>query len=91
MVSCLPSGSALRRAEGDGWSEAERLLAEVADNTAAIRWQPTDHSLPGNGSPPKCLSPRDRAAAAERAAMDVYTPEDMDEIASQLGIPEDRR
>ena len=27
MVAYLPSDSAVRRAEGDGWSEAERLLA----------------------------------------------------------------
>ena len=91
MVACLPSGSALRRVEGDGWSEAERLLAEIADNTAVIRWQPTDHSLPGNDKPPMCLSPHERAEAAERAAADVYTPEDMEEIARQLGIPEGRR
>lgn len=91
MVACLPTDSALRRSEGDGWSEAERLLAEIADNTAVIRWQPTDHSIPGNAEPPRCLSPRERAAAAERAAMDVYTAEDMEEIARQLGIPEGRR
>ncbi len=91
MVACLPPESALRRAEGDGWSEAERLLAEIADNTAVIRWQPTDHAIPGNERAPRCLSPRERAAAAERAAMDVYTAEDMEEIARQLGIPEGRR
>lgn len=91
MVACLPTDSALRRSEGDGWSEAERLLAEIADNTAVIRWQPTDHSIPGNAEPPRCLSPRDRAQAAALAAESRYTQEDMEEIADALGIPEDRR
>ena len=91
MVACLPSDGALRRAEGDGWSEVERLLAEIADSVAVIRWQPTDHTIPGNEQAPRCLSPHERSLAEERAAMDVYTPEDMAEIARRLGIPEGRR
>lgn len=91
MVACLPTEGALRRAEGDGWSEAERLLAEIANNTAVIRWQPTDHNIPGNGEPPRCRPPREREAEARRAAEDRYTAEDMAEIAEALGIPEGRR
>ncbi|MDO4428564.1 MAG: hypothetical protein Q4B91_03535 [Atopobiaceae bacterium] len=91
MVAHLPSESALRRAEGDGWSEAERLLALIADNTSVIRWQPTDHNLPGNAEPARCRSPRERELAAERAAEDTYTEKDMDDIAEMLGIPEGRR
>ena len=84
MAAHLPSDSALRRAEGDGWSEAERLLAEIADSTAVIRWQPTNHSIPGNDKPPRCRSPRERERIVEDEL--AYTPEYMDWMAKRLGV-----
>ena len=69
MVAHLPSESALRRAEGDGWSEAERLLAEVANNAAVVWWQRTDHSAPGNDEPPRVLSPHERERLASRRSV----------------------
>ena len=89
MAAHLTSGSAVRRAEGDGWSESERLIAAVADACAVIWWQRTDRKAIGNEEPPRVLSPLERERMAERGA--EYTAEDMDEIAEALGIPEDRR
>lgn len=89
MVACLPSDSAISRAAGDGWSEPERISAEIFNVIAAIWWQRTDHSKPGNDKPPVMLSPLERRREYEQRVM--YTPEYMDEVADLLGIPEDRR
>ena len=91
MVAHLPPESALRRAEGDGWSEAERLLAMIADNTYKAWWQRVDHDAPDALPLLEVMSPAKRADAARRAADGAYTRADMDEIADRLGIPEDRR
>lgn len=91
MVAHLPSESALARARGDGWSEAERLLALIADGVSVVWWQRTDHRAPGNAEPPRTRSPRGRREAALREAEHQYTQDDMDRIADMLGIPEDRR
>lgn len=89
MAAHLPSDSAVARADGDGWSEAERLIAAAADACAVVWWQRTDRSLPGNAEPPRVMSPRERERAAEGRT--EYTSDEMDEIAELLGIPEDRR
>lgn len=92
MVSYLPTESALMRAIGDGWSETERLLAEVAENVAIVWWQRIDHSKPGADKPPRVYPPHERALMAKRRSeQTTYTKSDMDEIAERLGIPEDRR
>lgn len=91
MVAHLPSESALRRAEGDGWSEAERLLSQIADNTYITWWQRVKHDAPDAPPLKRVLSPRERAERAEAAREDVYTRADMDRIADMLGIPDDRR
>ena len=91
MVAHLPSESALRRADGDGWSEAERLLSQIADSTYITWWQRIDHDNPDAPQLKRVLSPRERAERAEAAREDVYTRADMDRIADALGIPEDRR
>lgn len=91
MVAHLPSESALRRAEGDGWSEAERLLSQIADNTYITWWQRVKHDGPDAPQLMRVLSPLERAERAEAACEDVYTRADMDRIADALGIPEDRR
>lgn len=91
MVAHLPSESALARARGDGWSESERLLAMIADNTYIAWWQRVDHTDPDFAQAKRVLSPRERAERAESAREDSYTQADMDRIADALGIPEDRR
>ena len=91
MVAHLPPESALRRAEGDGWSEAERLLAQIADSAYITWWQRVDHDKPDFASPKRVLSPRERVERAEAERATVYTQSDMDYIADALGIPEDRR
>ncbi|HJA28467.1 MAG TPA: hypothetical protein IAA15_02690 [Candidatus Olsenella pullicola] len=91
MVAHLPSESALRREEGDGWSEAERLLAQIADSAYIAWWQRIDHDNPDAPPLRRVLSPRERAERADAAREDVYTRADMDRIADALGIPEDRR
>lgn len=89
MAAYLPGDSAVERAAGDGWSELERLVAEVANIAASIWWMRTDHSYPGNDRPPTVRSPRERERIAEEESQ--YTREYMDEVADLLGIPEDRR
>lgn len=87
MVAHLPSESALRRAEGDGWSEAERLLAEIARSCAVIWWQRTDHAMAGNEEPPRYLSPRDREVAAREAS--VPATERMRRVSDAYGYTEE--
>ena len=91
MAAHLPSDSALRRAEGDGWSESERLLSLIADSTYITWWQRVDHSNQDSPQLMRVLSPREREERAEAAREEVYTQADMDLIADMLGIPEDRR
>ena len=91
MVAHLPSESALRREKGDGWSEVERLLAQIADSTYIAWWQRINHDAPDAPPLKRVLSPSERAERAEAALEDVYTRADMDRIAAALGIPEDRR
>ena len=91
MAAHLPSESALRRAEGDGWSEAERLLSQIADSTYLTWWQRVKHDGPDAIPLRRVLSPRERAERAEEARETVYTQSDMDRIADMLGIPDDRR
>lgn len=92
MVSHLPSESALRRAEGDGWSEAERLLASCEFSLRVLRWQPTEDGVKGLKNPVFTESPSERGAR-ERDLVEStkYTPEYMAALAESLGIPEDRR
>ena len=91
MVAHLPSESALMREECDGWSEMERLLAQIADSTYITWWQRVKHDAPDAPPLKRVLSPRERAERAEEARETVYTQSDMDYIADALGIPEDRR
>ena len=91
MVAHLPSESALRRSKGDGWSESERLLAQIADSTYITWWQRVDHSDPDFAQAKRVLSPREREERAEAARETVYTQADMDYIADALGITRDRR
>ncbi len=91
MVAHLPSESALRRAEGDGWSESERLLAQIADSAYIAWWQRVSHDGPDAIPLRRVLSPHERAERDEASLEDAYTQADMDRIADALGIPEDRR
>lgn len=92
MVAHLPSESALRRATGDGWSEAERLLASCEFSLRVLCWQPTEDGHKGSNKPLPNESPREREARArERVESTKYTPEYMAALAESLGIPEDRR
>ena len=92
MVAHLPSESALRRATGDGWSEAERLLASCEFSLRVLRWQPTEDGHKNRNQPRFSESPRERDdRARERVESTKYTPEYMAALAESLGIPEDRR
>lgn len=88
MCAHLPSESAVRRAGGDGWSEAERLLAMIADNTYKVWWQRVDHTDPELACVKEVVPPSRRGAAREA---DDYTEADMADIADRLGIPDERR
>ena len=92
MVAHLPSESALRRAEGDGWSESERLLASAEFSLRVLRWYQTQDGHKNRNQPTFPRSPREREAEArERVESTKYTPEYMAALAESLGIPEDRR
>lgn len=69
MVAHLPTDSAVLRAEGDGWSEAERLLAMIADNTYKIWWQRIDHDKPNAPGLLEIPSPHRRAQVAQQRAV----------------------
>ena len=91
LCAQLPSDSRVRRRmSGDGWSEAERLLALVRQSVDVIWWQRTrDGQRNGAKAPALVPSPAQRAKAADDDAR--YTRAYMDEVADALGIPEDRR
>lgn len=90
MVACLPSDSSYRRSLGDGWSESERLLAEVVRSVDVIWWQRTKDGQRNGATPPeRLMSPSAREREAERAA--ECTPQHMAYVADMLGIPEGRR
>lgn len=92
MVAHLPSESALRRAEGDGWSESERLLASAEFSLRVLRWYQTQDGHKNRNQPRFVESPREREAKErERVESTKYTPEYMAALAESLGIPEDRR
>ena len=69
MVAYLPTDSAVLRAEGDGWSEAERLLAMVADNTYKVWWQRIDHSKPDAPGLVEVMPPNRREQVARQRAI----------------------
>lgn len=92
MVAHLPSESASRRAEGDGWSESERLLASAEFSLRVLRWYQTKDGQKGRNAPSFADTPRERElAAAGRVESSKYTRSYMDAVAESLGIPEDRR
>ena len=69
MVAYLPTDSAVLRAEGDGWSEAERLLAMIADNTYKAWWQRIDHSKPDAPGLVEVTPPNRRVQIAKQRAI----------------------
>lgn len=92
MAAHLPSDGAVARSRGDGWSEAERLLASMEFSLRVLRWQPTRDGEKGRNQPKFAQSPAERRAEAEgRAEAQKYTKAYMDAVAESLGIPEDRR
>lgn len=90
LCACLPSDGALRRAEGDGWSEAERLVARAVQGIDTVWWQRTKEGQRNGAQGPEMPpSPKERAERA--AAQFEYSAWDRDDIAERLGIPEERR
>ena len=92
MVAHLPSESAVLRSEGDGWSEAERLLASVEFSLRVLRWYQTEDGHRNRNAPRFEDSPRERERReASEVEASRYTAEYMAAVAESLGIPEDRR
>ena len=89
LAACLPSESAVRRAEGDGWSESEKMLALIERWGSVADWRNTKDGQKGRNAPKLVESPAKRAREAE--AREKYTKTYMDDVADALGIPEDRR
>ena len=69
MVAYLPTDSAVLRAEGDGWSETERLLAMIADSTYKVWWQRIDHGKPDAPGLMEVMPPNRRAQVARQKAV----------------------
>ncbi len=84
LLVALPPESMVRRALGDGWSTAERMLASVEFSLRVLRWYQTEDGAKGVNAPRFLESPNELADIAEHG----HTK---DEIADLLGIPEDRR
>lgn len=78
----------MAREAGDGWSEAERLIASCEFSLRVLRWQPTEDGHMDRNRPTHAIPPRERPSAASGRG---YTEEDMEAIAEALGIPQDRR
>lgn len=89
LAACLPSEGAVRRAEGDGWSESERLLALIERWGSVNDWRNTRDGQKGRNAPKLVESPAKRAREAE--AREKYTKTYMDDVAEALGIAPDRR
>lgn len=89
LAACLPPESAVARAEGDGWSEAERLLALIERWGSVNDWRNTKDGQKGRNAPKLVDSPAKREREAEDRIK--YTKTYMDDVADALGIPSDRR
>lgn len=87
MVAHLPTDSAVLRAEGDGWSEPERLLAMIADNTYKTWWQRIDHSKPTAPGLLEVPSPHRRAQVAQQRAVPLEEKKRM--VAEAFGYEEE--
>lgn len=89
LAACLPSDSAALRAEGDGWSESERLIALIERWGSVADWRNTKDGQKGRNAPKLVESPAKRAREADDRAK--YTKTYMDDVAEALGIAPDRR
>ena len=89
LAACLPPESAVARAEGDGWSEAERLLALIERWGSVNDWRNTKDGQKGRNAPKLVDSPAKRERESEDRIK--YTKTYMDDVADALGIPSDRR
>ena len=89
LCAQLPLDSRVARAEGDGWSYEERLLASLEFSARVLRWQPTKDGAKGSNKPQALEAPNELRRRIEAA--DEYSRYDMDLIAERLGISEDRR
>lgn len=89
LASQLPDDSRVARAEGDGWSQSERLLWSCEFSSRVLRWQPTPNGTKGLKQPTPLETPNEVRRRAEAA--NEYSKYDRDLTAELLGIPEDRR
>ena len=89
LAACLPPESAVRRAEGDGWSESERLLALIERWGSVNDWRNTKDGQKGRNAPKLVDSPAKRER--EAGSRVEYTKTYMDDVADALGISPDRR
>lgn len=89
LAACLPSESAVRRAEGDGWSESEGLLASIERWGSVADWRKTKDGQKGRNAPKTVDSPAKRAREADERTK--YTKAYRDDVAEALGISPDRR
>ena len=87
MVAYLPTDSAVLRAEGDGWSEPERLLAMVADNTYKVWWQRIDHGKPNAPGLMEVMPPHRRVQVAQQRAVPLEEKKRM--VAEAFGYEEE--
>ena len=52
LCAWLPDDSAVYRAEGDGWSRTQRMLAQMGRSIDVVWWQRTDDGQRRDGVPP---------------------------------------
>lgn len=72
LCANLPGDSAVYRAEGDGWTETQQLLADIGRGIDTIWWQRTEAGQKSNATAPNYyISPHERRKRARAKAVPI--------------------
>lgn len=72
LCANLPDDSAVFRAEGDGWTGTQQILASIGRGIDVIWWQRTDAGQKPNAEPPdNYISPHERRKRARAKAVPI--------------------
>lgn len=87
LCAWLPDDSAVYRAEGDGWSRTQRMLAQIGRSIDVVWWQRTEDGHRANAVPPDNYEPP-RAAEERMRIQSKPIGERMRRIAEAYGYEE---
>lgn len=72
LCANLPDDSAVFRAEGDGWTGTQQLLASIGRGIDVVWWQRTEEGHNRNSAPPNYyISPKEREARARAKSVPI--------------------